>query len=84
MGVKIIDRSNCTEYEEVKNKIVITLTEKDRIELSAVIVDEDNDGALEFLKTRIAPKIPQKGTAPCDSSRLNPYLSKPHTDSKRE
>jgi hypothetical protein len=32
--------------------------------------------ALEFLKTRVIPKIPTKGTAPCDSSRRNPYLRK--------
>ena len=66
------------------NKVVITLTEEDLIELSAIIVDQDNEEALEFLNTRIAPKIPQKGTAPCDSSRLNPYLSKPHADRKSE
>ena len=33
--------------------------------------------ALEFLETRVASKIPEKGTAPCDPTRLNPYLLRP-------
>ena len=41
-----------------------------------MILDADEAAALTFLKMRIAPKIPTKGTAPCDSSRLNPYLRK--------
>jgi len=58
------------------NKVVVTLDEADLIELQAVILDADEAAALTFLKMRIAPKIPTKGTAPCDSSRLNPYLPK--------
>ena len=58
------------------SKIVVTLEEEDLLELQAVLVDDDPAAALEFLKTRIAAKLPAKGTAPCDSSRLNPYLRK--------
>jgi len=57
-------------------KVVITLEEEDLLELQAVLLDADKAAALEFLKTRIAPKIPVKGTAACDSSRRNPYLWK--------
>ncbi len=56
------------------NNVVITLEEEDLIELQVVLLDEDEAGALEFVRTRIAGKIPTKGMAPCDSSRLNPYL----------
>ena len=59
------------------NKVVVTLTEEDLLELQAILLDEDKAGALEFLRTRVAAKIPEKGTAPCDSSRLNSYLLKP-------
>jgi len=59
------------------NKIVVALGEADLLELQAVLLDADAAGALEFLRTRVAPKIPTKGTARCDSSRRNPYLRKP-------
>jgi hypothetical protein len=39
-------------------------------------VDEDGAAALAFLKERLLPQIPAKGTAPCDSTRRNPYLLK--------
>ena len=58
------------------NKVVLTLSEEDLVELQAVILDADQAAALEFLRTRVLPKIPTKGTAPCDSSRRNPYLRK--------
>ena len=61
------------------HKVVITLEEADLIELQAVLLDADQAAALEFLKSRIAPRIPARGKAPCDSSRLNPYLWKPKT-----
>ena len=75
---------SCTPYNTyVKanhmNKVVVTLDERDLLELQAVLLDGDAAGALEFLRTRVAPKIPTKGTARCDSSRLNPYLRKPDT-----
>lgn len=59
--------------------VVITLEQEDLLELQAVLVDADQAAALEFLKARIVPKIPAKGTAPCDSSRRNPFLWKPKT-----
>ena len=57
-------------------KLVVTLEEQDLLDLHQVILDADEAAALEFLKTRIAPRIPTKGTAACDSSRRNPYLLK--------
>lgn len=59
------------------NKVVISLTEKDLIELHAVLLDEDEKGALAFLRRCVAPRIPVRGTAACDSSRRNPYLMPP-------
>ena len=61
-------------------KVVITLNEKDLLDLQAVLLDQDKSGALEFLNKRIASQLPQKGTAACDSSRCNPYLLKPDGD----
>ena len=58
-------------------KVVITLEEDDLLELQKILLDDDTKAALKFLKTRIAFKIPSRGTAPCDSSRHNPYLMKP-------
>ena len=56
------------------NKVVLTLETEELLELQRVLIDDDQKGALDFLKTRIGPKIPAKGTAFCDSSRNNPYL----------
>lgn len=56
------------------NKIVVTLEEEDLLELQAVMIDADKDAALEFLKTRLVPKLPTKGMSACDSSYRNPYL----------
>ena len=56
---------------------VITLTQEDLLALQAVLLDEDEGGALQFLQERIAPRIPKKGTAACDSTRRNPYLLQP-------
>jgi len=58
------------------NHVVITLKESDLLTLWEAVGDEDGAIALEFLKERIVPQIPQMGTAPCDSTRLNPYLRK--------
>ena len=58
-------------------KIVITLEAEELLELWRVVIDSDQNAALDFLKTRIVPKIPTKGTALCDSSRNNPYLRRP-------
>ncbi len=56
------------------NKIVVTLEEADLVELQAILMDKDPAAALRFVETRIAVKLPQKGTAGCDSTRRNPYL----------
>ena len=55
-------------------KVILTLDEADLLAFQEVMIDDDPDAALAFLKEHICPKIPAKGTAPCDSSRLNPYL----------
>ncbi len=59
------------------SKLVVTLSEEALLELQTILIDEDKEAALQFLQTRLASKIPQKGTASCDSSRLNPYLLRP-------
>ena len=58
-------------------KLVVTLEEEDLLDLQEVLLDDDEKAALDFIKTRIASKIPGKGTGHCDSSRCNPYLMKP-------
>ena len=50
------------------NKVVLTLESEELLELQQIVIDDDQKAALDFLKTRIAPKIPTKGTAACDSS----------------
>jgi hypothetical protein len=60
------------------SKLALILEEEELLQLQQVLLDGDEAGALRFLKTRIAPKIPAKGTAKCDSSRSNPYLLKSH------
>ena len=62
------------------NKIVLTLEEEDLLVLKEILIDGDDKGAMEFLKERIAPKIPTRGTALCDSSRCNPFLTKTSED----
>jgi len=59
------------------SKVTVTFDEQDLLELHAVVIDDDPEGALAFLKRHVAPKIPTRGTAACDSSRRNPYLQKP-------
>jgi hypothetical protein len=56
------------------SKVVVTLQEDDLLDLQEILLDDDETAALDFLKTRIAPRIPAKGTGNCDSSRCNPYL----------
>ena len=55
-------------------KVTIALQEADLLALWAVVVDEDGEEALAFLRDRIPPQVPAKGHAPCDSTRRNPYL----------
>ncbi|HUU55108.1 MAG TPA: hypothetical protein VMY87_09325 [Armatimonadota bacterium] len=58
------------------NTISIHLDERALLDLQEVLLDEDPDAALQFVKKHIAPKVPKKGTAACDSSRLNPFIRK--------
>jgi len=58
-------------------KLVVTLEDEDLLDLQEVLLDDDAKAALAFVKKRIAPQIPGKGTGNCDSSRCNPYLLKP-------
>jgi len=58
------------------NKVTILLDETALLEVQQVLLDDDPDAALAFVRKRIAPRIPGKGTAACDSSRLNPYILK--------
>jgi hypothetical protein len=66
----------CTGYTFSMNHVVITLKEADLMALWSALIDEDGADALAFLKERVLPQIPRAGTAPCDSTRLNPYLPK--------
>ena len=59
------------------NRITITLDEGDLLALQAIAVDADAAEALAFLQERILPQLPVRGTAACDSSRINPYLLPP-------
>ena len=62
-------------------KLLVTLDDEDLLALQEVLLDDDETAALDFVKTRIAPKIPGKGTGHCDSSRCNRYLRKPDASS---
>jgi hypothetical protein len=59
------------------SKIPIMLEDEALIELHEVLLDEDAEAALTFLRKHIATQIPSKGSAACDSSRKNPYLLPP-------
>lgn len=59
------------------NKIVVTLEEEDLVNLQAILLDRDKAAALDFLETRIAARIPRRGTKGCDSTQRNPYLLRP-------
>ena len=58
------------------NAISVHLDEQALLALQQVLLDNDAEAALRFVKEHIAPKLPRKGTAPCDSSRLNPFIRK--------
>jgi hypothetical protein len=66
------------------SRIVVTLEEQDLVELQGILMDRDRAAALLFLESRIASRLPQKRTAGCDSTRLNPYLLKKGGTSDRE
>jgi len=56
------------------NNISITLDERALMDLQEVLLDESPEAALAFVKRHVAPRLPRKGSAACDSSRLNPFL----------
>ena len=56
------------------NSVTILLDEEALLELQEVLLDGNPEAALSFVRKHIAPKIPRKGTAACDSSRLNPFI----------
>ena len=58
------------------NTISIHLDERALLDLQEVLLDEDPEAALRFVKEHVAPKVPKKGSAACDSSRLNPFIRK--------
>ena len=60
----------------MNSSVVITLNAEAMMQLQVVLIDEDPAAALDFIKTIILPQIPKKGTAACDSTRINPYLLK--------
>jgi hypothetical protein len=66
------------------SRVVVTLEERDLLDLQAILIDGDQAAALAFLKTRVAPAIPAKGTANCDSSRRNPFLLRPEKPKKTD
>jgi hypothetical protein len=55
-------------------RVFIRLEEQDLLAIWTAVLDDDAPAALAFLKERIVPQVPAKGTAPCDSSRLNACL----------
>ena len=69
-------------YTVSMNHVVITLEEDDLMELWNAVIDEDGRAALAFLKERVLPHVPRAGSAPCDSTRLNPYLLGGREDGK--
>ncbi len=57
--------------------IVITIKDRELLELQEILLDDDAASALAFLKAHVGSNIPSKGSDNCDSSRRNPYLLKP-------
>lgn len=41
----------------MENRWAVVLTEKDRIELEAIVVDEDKEAALRFLKKKVFAQV---------------------------
>jgi hypothetical protein len=65
-------------------KVIVTLEDEALLALQEVLLDEDGDAALDFVRQHLAPQIPEKGNAPCDSSRRNPFLHKSPTGKRRK
>lgn len=64
------------------NKVSVSLDEEALLALHEVLLDESPEAALEFVRKHIAPKVPRKGSADCDSSRLNPFILRAGTGRK--
>ena len=58
------------------NAISVHLDEQALLALQQVLLDDDAEAALRFVKEHVAPKLPRKGSAACDSTRLNPFIRK--------
>lgn len=58
----------------MKHQVAIVLDEAALVALWQVVVDGDGASAIAFLRDYVLPQVPVRGVAPCDSSRLNPYL----------
>jgi len=61
----------------MKDRLTFTLEADAVLDLQAILLDNDEEAALSFVKEHIAAKIPVSGDSPCDSSKYNPYLIKP-------
>ncbi len=57
-------------------KLVLTLADEALLALQQVLLDDDQEAALEFVREYIEPQIPTRGSSACDSSRRNPFLHK--------
>ncbi len=58
------------------NTVSVTLTEQALLELQEVLLDDDAEAALAFVKRYVAPSVPRSTGRPCDSTRLNPFVLK--------
>ena len=54
--------------------VTIKFLEQDLLELQRIIMDEDADAALEFLRTVVAKRLPKKNGWNCNSNNLNQYI----------
>ncbi len=65
-------------------KVIVTLEDEALLALQEVLIDGDAEAALDFVRRYVAAQVPEKGTSPCDSSRLNPFLGKSPTGKRRK
>jgi hypothetical protein len=59
---------------DLKQTVTIKLLETDLLELQRILLDEDTDAALEFLKIVIAQRLPKKDGWSCNSNNFNQYI----------
>ncbi|MHC4915857.1 MAG: hypothetical protein ACYTGB_10235 [Planctomycetota bacterium] len=64
--------------------VIVKLDDEALLALQEVLIDGDAEAALDFVRKHVATQVPEKGNAPCDSSRLNPYLGKSPTGKRRK